>query len=61
MEALGGKFGLNIIKVDAKDRFLNKLAGVSDPEKNVKSSEMNSFMYSTMKRPNLQVKKVSLS
>ncbi|WP_071130365.1 glutamine-hydrolyzing GMP synthase [Enterococcus timonensis] len=32
MEALGGKFGLNIIKVDAKDRFLNKLAGVSDPE-----------------------------
>ncbi|TYC49038.1 glutamine-hydrolyzing GMP synthase [Weissella muntiaci] len=32
MEALGGKFGLNIIKVDAQERFLNKLAGVSDPE-----------------------------
>ncbi|MCB6840505.1 glutamine-hydrolyzing GMP synthase [Weissella viridescens] len=32
MEALGGKFGLNIIKVDAQDRFLDKLAGVSDPE-----------------------------
>lgn len=32
MESLGGKFGLNIVKVDAKDRFLNKLAGVSDPE-----------------------------
>ena len=33
MDSLGGKFGLNIIKVDAKDRFLGKLAGVSDPEK----------------------------
>ncbi|MDR3189973.1 MAG: glutamine-hydrolyzing GMP synthase [Lactobacillaceae bacterium] len=33
MEALGGKFGLNIIKVDAQDRFLSKLAGVVDPEK----------------------------
>ncbi len=33
MEALGGKFGLNIIKVDAQERFLNKLAGISDPEK----------------------------
>ncbi len=27
MESLGGKFGLNIIKVDAKERFLSKLAG----------------------------------
>ncbi|MDR3241006.1 MAG: glutamine-hydrolyzing GMP synthase [Lactobacillaceae bacterium] len=33
MESLGGKFGLNIIKVDAQERFLSKLAGVSDPEK----------------------------
>ncbi|MDK6729440.1 GMP synthase (glutamine-hydrolyzing), partial [Aerococcus urinae] len=32
METLGGKFGLNIIKADAADRFLDKLAGVSDPE-----------------------------
>ena len=32
MESLGGKFGLNIIKVDARDRFLDKLKGVSDPE-----------------------------
>ena len=32
MAALGGKFGLNIIKVDAQERFLNKLAGVTDPE-----------------------------
>jgi GMP synthase (glutamine-hydrolysing) len=33
MNDLGGKFGLNIIKVDSKDRFMSKLAGVSDPEK----------------------------
>lgn len=33
MASLGGKFGLNIIKVDAQDRFLGKLAGVTDPEK----------------------------
>ena len=32
MESLEGKFGLNIIKVDAQKRFLDKLAGVSDPE-----------------------------
>lgn len=32
MASLEGKFGLNIIKVDAQERFLTKLAGVSDPE-----------------------------
>ncbi|SPD91889.1 GMP synthase [glutamine-hydrolyzing] [Leuconostoc suionicum] len=32
MTMLGGKFGLNIIKVDAQKRFLDKLSGVSDPE-----------------------------
>ncbi|WP_283812374.1 glutamine-hydrolyzing GMP synthase [Lentilactobacillus laojiaonis] len=32
MNSLADKLGLNIIKVDAKDRFLNKLSGVSDPE-----------------------------
>ncbi|MCT3052364.1 glutamine-hydrolyzing GMP synthase [Leuconostoc mesenteroides] len=32
MTMLGGKFGLNIIKIDAQERFLDKLAGVSDPE-----------------------------
>ncbi|EOH90837.1 glutamine-hydrolyzing GMP synthase [Enterococcus pallens] len=44
MEALGGKFGLNIIRVDAKDRFLNKLAGVSDPEQKRKIIG-NEFVY----------------
>lgn len=44
METLGGKFGLNIIKVDAEDRFLSKLAGVSDPESKRKIIG-NEFVY----------------
>ncbi len=32
MEMFGDHFGLNIIKIDAEDRFLAKLAGVEDPE-----------------------------
>lgn len=32
MENLSGKFGLQIVHVDARDRFLDKLVGVSDPE-----------------------------
>ena len=31
--ALGRRLGVNIIRVNAKDRFLSKLAGVSEPEK----------------------------
>jgi GMP synthase (glutamine-hydrolysing) len=44
MEMLGGKFGLNIVKVDAHDRFLSKLAGVSDPEQKRKIIG-NEFVY----------------
>ncbi|MDO4775465.1 MAG: glutamine-hydrolyzing GMP synthase [Aerococcaceae bacterium] len=44
MESLGGKFGLNIIRVDAKERFLSKLAGVSDPEEKRKIIG-NEFVY----------------
>ncbi|MFK4566244.1 glutamine-hydrolyzing GMP synthase [Enterococcus sp. UD-01] len=44
MESLGGKFGLNIIKVDAKKRFLDKLAGISDPEEKRKIIG-NEFVY----------------
>ncbi|WP_137597022.1 glutamine-hydrolyzing GMP synthase [Paucilactobacillus kaifaensis] len=32
MDSLSGKFGLNIIQVNAQKRFLDKLAGVSEPE-----------------------------
>ena len=32
MEVFGGEFGVNLIYVDAVDRFLDKLVGVSDPE-----------------------------
>ena len=32
MEMMGKQFGLNSIKVDAQERFLSKLAGVTDPE-----------------------------
>lgn len=44
MDMLGGKFGLNIVKADASKRFLDKLAGVSDPEKNGRSSVTSLFM-----------------
>lgn len=32
MDSLEGKFGLNIIKVDAQERFLSKLEGITEPE-----------------------------
>ncbi|KXT78819.1 glutamine-hydrolyzing GMP synthase [Streptococcus sp. DD13] len=44
MEMLGGKFGLNIVRVDASKRFLDLLAGVSDPEKKRKIIG-NEFVY----------------
>lgn len=44
MDSLAGKFGLTIIKVDAKERFLSKLAGVSDPEQKRKIIG-NEFVY----------------
>lgn len=40
----------NLIYVDAVDRFLDKLAGVSDPETKRKTSARNSSRYSTTKR-----------
>ena len=32
-EVFRGQFGINLVAVDATDRFLDKLAGVSDPER----------------------------
>ncbi|MDL4842002.1 glutamine-hydrolyzing GMP synthase [Aquibacillus rhizosphaerae] len=44
MKTLGDGFKMNIIKVDAQDRFLNKLRGVSDPEQKRKIIG-NEFIY----------------
>lgn len=33
METFGQQFQMNVIKIDAKERFLTKLEGISDPEK----------------------------
>ena len=44
MNMLGDKFGLNIIRVNAEERFMTKLAGVSDPEKKRKIIG-NEFVY----------------
>lgn len=44
METFGEKFDMNLIKIDAKERFLNKLKGVSDPEQKRKIIG-NEFVY----------------
>ncbi|WP_409304006.1 glutamine-hydrolyzing GMP synthase [Peribacillus sp. SCS-155] len=44
MKTFSEGFNMNVIKVDAKDRFLNKLAGVSDPEEKRKIIG-NEFIY----------------
>lgn len=44
MEVFAEDFHMNIIKVDAKDRFLSKLQGVSDPEQKRKIIG-NEFIY----------------
>lgn len=44
MKTFGEGFHMNVIKVDAKDRFLSKLEGVSDPEKKRKIIG-NEFIY----------------
>jgi GMP synthase (glutamine-hydrolysing) len=44
METFTEGFNMNVIKVDAKDRFLNKLKGVSDPEQKRKIIG-NEFIY----------------
>ena len=44
VETFGGKFNMNFIKVDAQKRFLDKLKGVSDPEKKRKIIG-NEFIY----------------
>lgn len=44
METFGQKFQMNLIKIDARDRFLSKLKGVKDPEQKRKIIG-NEFIY----------------
>lgn len=44
MKTFSDGFNMNVIKVDAKDRFLGKLAGISDPEEKRKIIG-NEFIY----------------
>ncbi|MBO8164716.1 MAG: glutamine-hydrolyzing GMP synthase [Brevibacillus sp.] len=44
METFAGKFAMKVIKIDARQRFLNKLKGVSDPEQKRKIIG-NEFIY----------------
>lgn len=44
MKTFGEEFHMNIIKIDAKDRFLSKLKGVTDPEQKRKIIG-NEFIY----------------
>lgn len=44
METFVGKFDIHVVKIDARERFLGKLAGVSDPEQKRKIIG-NEFIY----------------
>lgn len=44
METFEGKFGMKVIKIDARERFMNKLKGVTDPEQKRKIIG-NEFIY----------------
>lgn len=44
MKTFADGFNMNVIKIDARDRFMNKLAGVTDPEKKRKIIG-NEFIY----------------
>lgn len=44
MQTFGEKFHMKVIKIDAKERFLSKLSGVSDPERKRKIIG-NEFIY----------------
>lgn len=44
METFVGKFDIDVVKIDARDRFMSKLAGVDDPEQKRKIIG-NEFIY----------------
>ena len=45
-----GQFDLNFIRVNAQERYYNKLAGVTELSRSVRSSERNSSVYSKRKQ-----------
>lgn len=56
MKTFTEDFDMNLIKIDARQRFMDKLAGVSDPEKkNAKLSVTNLFMFLMKKHQNWKV------
>ena len=52
IEVFRNQMNANLIYVDAVDRFLDKLAGVAEPEKRERSSARNSFGYLRKKPEN---------
>ena len=49
-----GQFDLNFIRVNAQQRYYDKLAGVTEPEANVKSSVKNSSEFSKKRQRRLE-------
>lgn len=52
MKQFGEGFNMNIIRVDAKERFMSKLAGYLILRRNVRLSVMSSYTYSMKKQRN---------
>ena len=55
METFVGKFDMKVVKIDAQERFMSKLKGVDDPEKNGKSSATSSSTYSMRSPASLMI------
>ena len=54
MKTFAEGFHMNVIKVDARERFMSKLMAFLIQKKNGKSSAMSLFMYSMMKQQSLK-------
>ena len=52
IEVFGKQLDANLIYIDATDRFLDKLAGVSEPERKERLSVANLLKYSMKKQRN---------
>lgn len=58
LDMFSKQLDMNIVHVDAKDRFLNKLAGVSDPEQKRKIIG-NEFIYILKKKQKIKAHRLS--